>query len=108
MTFVRHDRPVLAAFVVLGRIYDLNVRVHLDNPDVELVAWSIRVRSARSSARPTGSRSTPWRRRELTTCHHQRAIETTLRSDVGSKWARALPWSGLDKSHLAGRDGFEG
>ena len=38
MTFVPYDRPVRAAFVGLGRIYDLNVRGYCDNPDVEVVA----------------------------------------------------------------------
>ena len=38
MTFVPYDRPVRAAFVGLGRIYDLNVRGYIDNPDVEVVA----------------------------------------------------------------------
>jgi predicted dehydrogenase len=38
MTFVPYDRPVRAAFVGLGRIYDLNVRAYVDNPDVEVVA----------------------------------------------------------------------
>jgi predicted dehydrogenase len=38
MTFVPYDRPVRAAFVGLGRIYDLNVRAYIDNPDVEVVA----------------------------------------------------------------------
>ncbi len=38
MTFVPYDRPVRAAFVGLGRIFDLNVRGYLDNPDVEVVA----------------------------------------------------------------------
>jgi predicted dehydrogenase len=38
MTFVPYDRPIRAAFVGLGRIYDLNVRAYLDNPDVEVVA----------------------------------------------------------------------
>ena len=38
MTFQPFDRPVRAAFVGLGRIYDLNVRAYLDNPDVEVVA----------------------------------------------------------------------
>jgi Predicted dehydrogenases and related proteins len=38
VTFVPYDRPVRAAFVGLGRIYDLNVRAYLDNPDVEVVA----------------------------------------------------------------------
>jgi predicted dehydrogenase len=36
--FIPYDRPVRAAFVGLGRIYDLNVRAYLDNPDVEVVA----------------------------------------------------------------------
>jgi predicted dehydrogenase len=38
MTFVPFDRPVRAAFVGLGRIYDLNMRAYVDNPDVEVVA----------------------------------------------------------------------
>jgi predicted dehydrogenase len=38
MTFQPYPRPVRAAFVGLGRIYDLNVRAYLDNPDVEVVA----------------------------------------------------------------------
>jgi predicted dehydrogenase len=38
MTFAPYDRPVRAAFVGLGRIYDLNVRAYRDNPDVEVVA----------------------------------------------------------------------
>jgi predicted dehydrogenase len=38
MTFSPYDRPVRAAFVGLGRIYDLNVRAYLDNPGVEVVA----------------------------------------------------------------------
>jgi predicted dehydrogenase len=32
------DRPVRAAFVGLGRIYDLNRLAYVDNPDVEVVA----------------------------------------------------------------------
>ena len=38
MTFIPYDRPVRAAFIGLGRIYDLNVRAYVDNPDVEVVA----------------------------------------------------------------------
>jgi predicted dehydrogenase len=38
MTFTACTRPVRAAFVGLGRIYDLNVRAYVDNPDVEVVA----------------------------------------------------------------------
>ncbi len=38
VNFVPYDRPVRAAFVGLGRIYDLNVRGYLGNPDVEVVA----------------------------------------------------------------------
>jgi predicted dehydrogenase len=38
MTFAPYDRPVRAAFVGLGRIYDLNMRAYLANPDVEVVA----------------------------------------------------------------------
>jgi predicted dehydrogenase len=38
MTFAPYHRPVRAAFVGLGRIYDLNMRAYVDNPDVEVVA----------------------------------------------------------------------
>jgi len=38
VTFTPYDRPVRAAFVGLGRIYDLNMRAYADNPDVEVVA----------------------------------------------------------------------
>jgi predicted dehydrogenase len=38
MTFAPYDRPVRAAFIGLGRIYDLNARAYVDNPDVEVVA----------------------------------------------------------------------
>jgi predicted dehydrogenase len=38
VTFTAYDRPVRAAFVGLGPIYDLNVRAYRDNPDVEVVA----------------------------------------------------------------------
>ncbi|HEY5252248.1 MAG TPA: Gfo/Idh/MocA family oxidoreductase [Acidimicrobiales bacterium] len=38
MTFTPYERPVQAAFVGLGRIYDLNMRAYVDNPDVEVVA----------------------------------------------------------------------
>jgi predicted dehydrogenase len=38
VTFAPFDRPVRAAFIGLGRIYDLNVRAYVDNPDVEVVA----------------------------------------------------------------------
>jgi predicted dehydrogenase len=38
MTFVPYDRPIRAAFIGLGRIYDLNVQAYMDNPDVEVVA----------------------------------------------------------------------
>ncbi len=38
MSFTPYDRPVRAAFIGLGRIYDLNVRGYVDNPDVEVVA----------------------------------------------------------------------
>src|ERR1700748_2086143 len=38
MSFTPYDRPVRAAFIGLGRIYDLNSRAYIDNPDVEVVA----------------------------------------------------------------------
>ncbi len=38
MGFAPYDRPVRAAFVGLGRIYDLNMRAYVDNSDVEVVA----------------------------------------------------------------------
>jgi predicted dehydrogenase len=38
VSFSPYDRPVRAAFVGLGRVYDLNVRAYLDNPDAEVVA----------------------------------------------------------------------
>jgi predicted dehydrogenase len=38
MSFTPYSRPVRAAFVGLGRIYDLNMRAYLDNADVEVVA----------------------------------------------------------------------
>ncbi len=37
MSFTPYDRPVRAAFVGLGRIYDLNMPAYVDNPDVEVV-----------------------------------------------------------------------
>jgi predicted dehydrogenase len=37
-SFTPYERPVRAAFVGLGRIYDLNVRAYFNNPDVEIVA----------------------------------------------------------------------
>jgi predicted dehydrogenase len=38
VSFSPYDRPVRAAFVGLGRIYDLNMRAYVDNSDVEVVA----------------------------------------------------------------------
>src|ERR1700689_4368696 len=38
MPFTPYDRPARAAIVGLGRIYDLNVRAYLDNPDAGVVA----------------------------------------------------------------------
>src|SRR5215475_9685266 len=38
MAFVPYDRPVRAAIIGLGRIYDLNILAYVDNPDVEVVA----------------------------------------------------------------------
>src|SRR5258708_8845324 len=38
VSFVPYDRPVRAAFIGLGRIYDLNVRGYLDNRDVDVLA----------------------------------------------------------------------
>ena len=53
MSFTPYDRPVRAAFVGLGRIYDLNMRAYLDNPDVEVVAL-VDPSEERRSATPTG------------------------------------------------------
>jgi predicted dehydrogenase len=38
VSFTPYDRPVRAAIVGLGRIYDLNMRAYVDNPDVVVVA----------------------------------------------------------------------
>lgn len=38
MEFTPYSRPVRAAFIGLGRIYDLNKLGYVDNPDVEVVA----------------------------------------------------------------------
>jgi predicted dehydrogenase len=38
VVFAPYTRPVRAAFVGLGRIYDLNVRGYVGNPDVDVVA----------------------------------------------------------------------
>jgi predicted dehydrogenase len=38
MAFVPYDRPVRAAIIGLGRIYDLNILAYVGNPDVEVVA----------------------------------------------------------------------
>jgi predicted dehydrogenase len=38
VTFAPLERPVRCAIVGLGRIYDLNVRAYVDNPDAEMVA----------------------------------------------------------------------
>jgi predicted dehydrogenase len=38
LPFIPYDRPVRTAFIGLGRIYDLNVRGYLGNPDAEVVA----------------------------------------------------------------------
>ena len=37
-SFAPFDRPIRAAFIGLGRVYDLNVRGYVDNDDVEVVA----------------------------------------------------------------------
>jgi len=38
VSFIPYERPVRAAFVGLGRIYDLNMRAYVDNRDVDVVA----------------------------------------------------------------------
>ena len=37
-TFTPIDRPVRSAIIGLGRVFDLNVRAYVDNPDAEVVA----------------------------------------------------------------------
>jgi len=54
--FTPIDRPVRAAFVGLGRIYDLNVRAYIDNDDVRVVAIVIRARRGAPAASSTGPR----------------------------------------------------
>ena len=78
MSFTPYDRPVRAAFIGLGRIYDLNVLGYLDNPEVEVVALVDQLDAERRderaptgrrprrsplrpSWRPAGLRWTPWR-----------------------------------------------
>ena len=40
MSFTPYDRPVRAAFIGLGRIYDLNVRGYLNNPEASEQLWA--------------------------------------------------------------------
>ena len=54
MSFTPYERPVRAAFLGLGRIYDLNVRAYFDNPMSKSSRLSIRVRTVAPSARRTG------------------------------------------------------
>ena len=91
MSFTPYDRPVRAAFVGLGRIYDLNVRAYLGNPDVEVVALVDPTRSGarnvsatgprppssprRPSSRPAVSRSTRSRRCCPTPLHADGVVE---------------------------------
>ena len=63
VSFTPYDRPVRAAFVGLGRIYDLNARAYLDNPDVEVVALVDPRRATARSERPTGRTRRRSRRR---------------------------------------------
>ena len=56
MTFVPYDRPIRAAFVGLGRIYDLNVRAYVENPDVEVVALVDPIHSVVPNDKPSGPR----------------------------------------------------
>jgi len=37
-TFTRLDRPVRTAIIGLGRVFELNVRAYVDNPDADVVA----------------------------------------------------------------------
>ena len=92
MSFTPYDRPVRAAFVGLGRIYDLNMRAYVDNPDVEVVALvdpseerraqrqarlargpNVRVR--RPSSRRAASKSTPSKRCCRSRCTSTESIE---------------------------------
>lgn len=52
MSFVPSSRPLRVAFVGLGRIYDLNVRAYVDNPDVEVVALVDPDAECRSARQP--------------------------------------------------------
>ena len=63
MSFTPYDRPVRAAFVGLGRIYDLNVRAYVGNPDVEVVALVDPSEERRAHDKRTGPMrrcSCPW------------------------------------------------
>ena len=92
MTFTPYDRPVRAAFVGLGRIYDLNVRAYVDNPDVEVVALvdpseerreaapARLARSARRSPRPPSSRRAASRSMPSRRCCRSRCTSTASSS----------------------------
>ncbi len=54
VTFIPYDRPVRAAFVGLGRIYDLNMRAYAATPTSRWSRWWTLARNAARSGRPTG------------------------------------------------------
>ena len=56
MTFVPYDRPVRAAFVGLGRIYDLNVRAYGGTPTSRLSRSLTPIPNVGPNAKPTGPR----------------------------------------------------
>ena len=85
MTFVPYDRPIRAAFIGLGRIYDLNVRAYMRQPgrrgrcarrsrsaSVAPNVKPIGPRHARSPRQPSSRRVT-WRSMRPRSCFRSRS-----------------------------------